>query len=73
MTETTLTIRGMTCGNCRAHVHKALAGTAGVISAEVDLEAGRAEVRYDAETASPNEMIAAVQDAGYDAEVETTA
>ncbi len=69
MSQTTLTVRGMTCGNCRAHVHKALAGAAGVTSAEVDLEAGRAEVRYDAETTSPEEMIAAVKDAGYEAEV----
>lgn len=62
MTE--LKIEGMTCGHCTAAVKKALEGVAGVSHADVDLAAGRARVDGQADV---SELVAAVQDEGYQA------
>lgn len=62
MTE--LTITGMTCGHCTAAVKKALEKVSGVTSADVDLAAGRATVSGTAPLA---DLVAAVQDEGYQA------
>ncbi len=40
----TLSISGMTCGNCVKHVEKALKGVQGVQEVAVDLAAGTAQV-----------------------------
>jgi Cu+-exporting ATPase len=63
-----LLIAGMTCGNCARHVTDALQGVAGVDSAEVSLQDGRARVRWRAET-PPNlpALSEAVHAAGYSA------
>lgn len=68
MTTTTLTVRGMTCGHCVRAVQEALEGMAGVRSARVDLEAGRATVEYDEAKADPGAMVAVVGEEGYEAE-----
>ena len=60
MTE--LKIDGMTCGHCSAAVKRALERVAGVVSADVDLAAGRARVKG---AADPGALVAAVQDEGY--------
>src|SRR3972149_10498080 len=44
--QITLTVRGMTCASCVAHVEKALKGLDGVTSAQVNLAAGPARGRY---------------------------
>lgn len=67
MNNTELKIVGMSCGNCVAHVTQALKEVPGVQNAEVKLEAGRATVQH--ENADVQAMIAAVDDAGYEAEV----
>ena len=63
-----LAISGMTCNNCARHVTDALQGVAGVQSANVDLEAGQASVRWAAE-AQPDlaAAIKAVAAEGYGA------
>jgi len=61
---TELKIEGMSCSHCQAAVLKALEGVAGVESAAVDLEAGRAKVRGNA---SAEQLIAAVAAEGYSA------
>ena len=43
---TELMVTGMTCGNCARHVTNAIQGVTGVHSATVNLEAGRATVRW---------------------------
>ncbi|MCA9675354.1 MAG: heavy-metal-associated domain-containing protein [Kofleriaceae bacterium] len=63
--QTILHVRGMTCGHCVKHVGEALRKVPGVVSAEVDLAAGTARVTH-APTAAVDQMIAAVEDAGYD-------
>ena len=61
---TTLNVSGMTCGHCVMHVKKALAEVPGVAGVEVDLESGVAKITGSADTET---LIAAVEDAGYDA------
>ena len=64
-----LTIGGMDCASCAAHVERALGGVAGVVDAGVNFAAERADVRL-AEGVDPaatlEAMRAAVKNAGYE-------
>lgn len=60
-----LSIQGMTCNHCKLAVTRALEAVAGVVEAEVDLQAGRAQVTYDGDEASVEKLKAAVEEAGY--------
>ncbi len=64
MTATTISVEGMSCEHCEQTVGEALQGVEGVTDASVDREAGRASVQGDAE---PDELVRAVEDAGYSA------
>ena len=68
MAKTTLRVGGMTCEHCVRAVTKALESQEGVSRAEVDLEAGRAVVEYDAGRIAPGVLENAVMDEGYTAE-----
>lgn len=63
MTETTLTITGMSCGHCVMHVQKALAAVPGVEATKVEI--GKATVTYDPAQASLDALRGAVANAGY--------
>jgi copper chaperone CopZ len=58
----------MTCNHCVAAVTSALEQTAGVRSARVDLQRGKAVVDYDDALAEPRELARVVAQAGYEAE-----
>ena len=62
-----LIIEGMTCNHCVHSVTEALQEVEGVKSAKVSLEKGIAEIEGNASTKN---LIAAVQEAGYHAEIE---
>ncbi|WP_336037959.1 heavy-metal-associated domain-containing protein [Halobacterium yunchengense] len=62
----TLTVRGMSCGGCESTVEDALRGVDGVTGASADRETDTATVEGDAD---PGALVAAVEDAGYDAAV----
>lgn len=64
-----LRVTGMTCGQCRMKVEHALKGASGVYSAIVDLQAGEAEVDFNDDAATAQQLIAAVEKAGYGARV----
>ena len=66
----TLRIAGMTCASCVARVEKALAAVPGVRGASVNLATEKA--RIDG-VAAPAALIAALQAAGYAAQVEAPA
>jgi Cu+-exporting ATPase len=57
----------MTCASCQHHVEEALRATAGVEQARVDLMAHRASVVFDPALAAPEQLVAAIRGAGYDA------
>ncbi len=57
----------MTCASCQHHVEEALRATAGVEEARVDLMAHRASVVFDPAVASPEQLVEAIREVGYDA------
>ncbi|MFP4145230.1 MAG: heavy metal translocating P-type ATPase [Phycisphaeraceae bacterium] len=64
----TLRVHGMRCAACVNHVEKKLLDQPGVTDASVNLATEEASVGYDPERADVDDLVAAVQDAGYDAE-----
>jgi copper chaperone CopZ len=59
-----LTIGGMSCGHCVARVHKTLSALEGL---QVDaVRIGAADVRFDPERRSVDDILEAVRDAGYE-------
>jgi copper chaperone len=70
MASLRLKITGMSCAHCRMSVEKALAQVPGVYAAVVDLQDASAQVDYDDDTATIEELTAAVAKAGYSAVVD---
>ncbi|HEX7917979.1 MAG TPA: heavy metal translocating P-type ATPase [Gemmatimonadales bacterium] len=68
-TKITFPVNGMTCAACQATVQRALQETPGVADATVDLMTARAAVHYDPALVTPDSLIAAVRDTGYEAEL----
>jgi copper chaperone len=62
-----LKIEGMTCGGCVKSVTRVLTGVAGVASADVSLEEGRARVTFDPGKAGIDALKQVVERAGYKA------
>ncbi len=64
---TALTITGMTCASCVAHVERALGDLEGVMEVAVTLEPGAARVTFIPGTVTLGQMKRAVRDVGYEA------
>ncbi len=62
----TLPVEGMTCAACQANVQRALQSTAGVRQASVNLMTHEAAVVYDPRVASPERLVEAVKEVGYE-------
>jgi copper chaperone len=62
-----LRVTGMTCGHCQMKVETALKQTFGVYSAVVDLQAGEAEIDFNDDTTTTQQLVGAVEQAGYGA------
>lgn len=69
MQHTTFNIDGMTCSGCTASVQKALQAQAGVLSISVSLEEGLATIGYDEAQVSEQQLLDAIEAAGFDAAV----
>jgi copper chaperone len=69
MANVKLRVTGMTCGHCQAKVEKALKGIAGVYSAVIDLPDGEAEIDFNDDTVTTQQLVAAVANAGYAAKL----
>jgi len=63
--STTITVTGMSCGHCEQTVEQALADLPGVTAATADKDAEQATIEGEADVA---DLVAAVQDAGYEAQ-----
>jgi copper chaperone len=63
MSEITLKIEGMSCQHCVMNVKKAVDGVDGVNSSDVSV--GFTKVVYDKTKASKDEIVRAIQHAGY--------
>jgi len=64
-----LKITGMTCAGCANHVSKALKNVNGVIEQSVEYPGDVAIIKYDVAKTKPEELIKAIEEAGYQAEV----
>jgi copper chaperone len=67
MANVKLRVTGMTCGHCQAKVEQALKGVNGVYSAVIDLPDGEAEVDFDDDCVTTEQLVAAIAGAGYGA------
>ncbi|MGE5469277.1 MAG: heavy-metal-associated domain-containing protein [Bacteroidota bacterium] len=67
MENTLIKVGGMSCEGCVKNVTGVLTALPGVASAEVSLAAGEAKVVYDAQAVSRAVLLAAIEDAGFDA------
>ena len=66
-----LAISGMTCTTCAGRIEAALKGVPGVMRAEVNLASEKASVNGVAGLLRPSDLVAAVRQAGYEAELLT--
>lgn len=64
-----LKVNGMTCFGCVQAVQATLQHVAGVRRAEVSLETSEALVEYDPSQTTPDVLVAAVTEAGFEAEL----
>jgi Cu+-exporting ATPase len=62
-------VAGMTCASCVRRVERALSKEEGVAEASVNFAAEKATVVYDLDATNPGELIGAIRDAGYEADV----
>ena len=69
MNKLELEIDGMSCSHCVAAVTEALGELPGVDVEQVRI--GSAQVAYQPETVSPEQIILAVEDAGYSAQTKS--
>lgn len=67
LTSITMPITGMTCAACVIHVGNALNEVEGVSNAEVNLATERATVQLDPSLVNPDDLMKAVESAGYGA------
>lgn len=63
-----LNISGMSCENCVGHVTRALTRLNGIETAQVSLDTNQAVVIYDPNLVDTAQMLAAVEEEGYEAE-----
>jgi Cu+-exporting ATPase len=71
--DLSLPIEGMTCASCSNRVQRFLSKTDGVIEANVNLATERAQVRFDPAVVGRDELVRAVEDAGYGVRAEVVA
>ncbi|OAQ20859.1 heavy metal translocating P-type ATPase [Thermosulfurimonas dismutans] len=64
--EILFSISGMSCAACAARIEKVLSRLPGVIEASVNFAAAKARVVYEPAKISPEEMIKAIQEEGYE-------
>ncbi len=70
MKKITLSIAGMSCQGCANTVKGALAGVEGVRRADVSLEQTQARLVLE-DAGSVDDLVSAVQEAGYEASLES--
>lgn len=67
-TTSTFRVEGMTCAGCEVGVKVAVKRLAGVAFVDVSYEEGSATVTYDPEQVTPEQIVAAIEKLGYEAE-----
>ena len=65
MISATFAVPDMSCGHCKAAVEGELNGLSGVQTSNADVEKGTVAVRYDEGEVSNEQLITAIEEAGY--------
>ena len=65
--EVVIKVAGMTCDGCASKISTALEAADGVNSAAVCYKSGKATVTYDQATTTPDQLVKAIQTAGFKA------
>jgi Cu+-exporting ATPase len=68
----TIPVTGMTCASCVWRVERTLSEKEGVAEAGVNFAAEKASVSYEPAATNPDDLIGAIRDAGYGADVRET-
>ncbi len=68
MESSVIKVGGMSCQGCVRNITGVLTALPGVVSAEVSLEAAEARVSFDPQIVARSALVAAIEDAGFDAE-----
>src|SRR5918996_2644636 len=69
LTRISIPVVGMTCASCVRRVERTLSKKEGVAEASVNFAAEKASVTYEPAATSPDELVGAIRDAGYGADV----
>lgn len=69
LTKTILRSDELSCPSCVSNIQSTLNNMDGVEQAKVHFNTGRIEVKHNADTVSERDLIDAVQDMGYEANV----
>ena len=69
MANAKLHVTGMHCGNCQIKVEKALTAVVGVYSAVVDWHGGEAEIDFNDDSVTTDQLVIAIQQVGYGAKL----
>src|SRR5215203_4391757 len=69
LTRITIPVMGMTCASCVRRVERTLSEKEGVDEASVNFAAEKASVTYEPAATNPDDLIGAIRDAGYGADV----
>ena len=65
MTEKTFSVPDMSCGHCKGAVEGALNKRSGVEKANANIVKGTVEVSYDEGTVTTEDLLGAIEEAGY--------
>ena len=68
MESSVIKIGGMSCQGCVRNITGVLTAVPGVATAEVSLEAAEARVSFGPQIVARGALVAAIEDAGFDAE-----
>lgn len=68
----TIPVSGMTCAACQGRVQRALEAEPGVVKASVNLMLKTVVIDYDSHTTSPEALVGAIKETGYEAELPST-
>jgi copper chaperone len=68
MESSVIKVGGMSCQGCVRNITGVLTALPGVATAEVSLEAAEARVSFDPQIVARGVLVAAIEDAGFDAE-----
>jgi copper chaperone len=66
--DITLKVSGMACDHCKEAVERSIGVLPGVSKVEAKVKKGEVEISYDPSEVNLDDIIQAVEDAGYDVE-----